>query len=370
MSTDAGRLKDGMVAALDVYDVKGTILLKNGAALTEPAIARLKKNNIIHIYTAEDGVRESGQARGLMLNAELLRVLYYFKSTGGENAEILKRYNQDDIRRFLSYSNDTGSRIAYGHIFKYLAAGIIKNIRSGGKQCFDFIDYRDADTYYNFHAVNAAEISAVTGANLGLSDAELSDLIIGALFCDIKMDQFGFAGEARKLNPAEKDVIKGHAKAGYDMIKRVYGISSGASLIAALHHERNDGSGYPAGLKGGGISMTGRIAAIADVYDALISERPYRKAFMPSEAWDYISNNGGVIFDAAAVNEFKNTVAKYMTGDTVLLADGRPALVCANVYGRPERPYIKIIEKKIKSDIIPCGVNEGFSIVKTIKSAR
>jgi len=83
----------------------------------------------------------------------------------------------------------------------------------------------------------------------------------------------------------------------------------------------------PKAAQGRGISALSRVAAVADVYDALISERPHRAAYFPDEAWDYIMSNSGVLFDAKVAAAFSETVAKYLPGDAVLLSDGREALV-------------------------------------------
>ncbi|MCL2264891.1 MAG: response regulator [Treponema sp.] len=112
------------------------------------------------------------------------------------------------------------------------------------------------------------------------------------------------------LTDDEFDTIKTHAAEGEKIIDKII-MESGddiflqyAKLFAGYHHERWDGTGYPYGLKGNEIPLQGRIMAIADVYDALVSKRPYKKAFPHNEAVKIITNNSGKHFDPELIRIF------------------------------------------------------------------
>ena len=116
-----------------------------------------------------------------------------------------------------------------------------------------------------------------------------------------------------KLTPEEFEIMKTHVTAGVDAIEKIMGETNDqhaflqhALLIAGTHHEKWDGSGYPVGLKGANIPIEGRLMAIVDVYDALISERPYKKAFSHEEACRIIEDDSGTHFDPALVGVFRN----------------------------------------------------------------
>ncbi|MDR2546396.1 MAG: response regulator [Lachnospiraceae bacterium] len=114
-----------------------------------------------------------------------------------------------------------------------------------------------------------------------------------------------------RLTEEEFDIIKTHTKAGAQIINGAMKQASGAEvlcnarLIAAHHHERWDGSGYPNGLAGEDIPLQGRLMAIVDVYDALVSERPYKKPFPHDIAMSIIVNDSGRHFDPNIVTVFK-----------------------------------------------------------------
>ena len=113
-----------------------------------------------------------------------------------------------------------------------------------------------------------------------------------------------------RLTPEEFEIIKGHTTRGAELIDRIIQITTDndfmeyARIFAISHHEKWDGSGYPAGLKGLEIPLLGRIMAIADVYDALVSKRPYKDALPHEKAVDIIQNGSGTHFDPEIVEVF------------------------------------------------------------------
>jgi putative two-component system response regulator len=115
-----------------------------------------------------------------------------------------------------------------------------------------------------------------------------------------------------KLTNDEFDIIKQHCAEGERIIENIIrktkddGFLLHAKRFAGYHHEKWDGTGYPRGLSGTGIPLEGRIMAIADVYDALLSERPYKKAFTHEQAVEIIKSDSGRHFDPAIVVAFLN----------------------------------------------------------------
>ena len=108
-----------------------------------------------------------------------------------------------------------------------------------------------------------------------------------------------------KLTPEEFEVMKGHARIGYELLKdsRSEIMKAGAE-VAISHHEKFDGTGYPHGLKGNQIPLFGRIVAVADVFDALTSKRPYKEAFPFAEAMAILRRDAGSHFDPQLVDAF------------------------------------------------------------------
>ena len=120
-----------------------------------------------------------------------------------------------------------------------------------------------------------------------------------------------------KLTPEEFEIMKTHVTVGVDAIEKIMSNATEheflkhALLIAGTHHEKWDGTGYPMGLRGENIPLEGRLMAIADVYDALISVRPYKKAFSHAEACNIITEGAGKHFDSVLVNIFQHVSGEF-----------------------------------------------------------
>jgi putative two-component system response regulator len=166
-------------------------------------------------------------------------------------------------------------------------------------------EYRDPET--GAHILRMAHYSRLIAARLGLSDDE-QQLILSAA----PMHDIGKLGtpdnillKPGRLTPEEFEIMKQHAMIGYRILKdsssRV--LQAGAE-IARTHHEKFDGSGYPDGLRGESIPLHGRIVAVADVFDALTSERPYKKAWEIARALEFLRDGSGTHFDPRCVDAF------------------------------------------------------------------
>ncbi len=166
-------------------------------------------------------------------------------------------------------------------------------------------EYRDPET--GAHILRMAHYSELIARGLGLSLADQELLLEAAPMHDI--GKVGIADhillKPGRLTPDEFEIMKQHAIFGYEILKdsssRV--LQAGAE-IARAHHEKFDGSGYPNALKGDEIPIFSRIVAVADVFDALTSERPYKKAWPLEQACDFLKTNAGSHFDPACVASF------------------------------------------------------------------
>jgi HD-GYP domain-containing protein (c-di-GMP phosphodiesterase class II) len=115
--------------------------------------------------------------------------------------------------------------------------------------------------------------------------------------------------KAGELTPEEWEIMKKHTDYAYDMLSTIHYLKA-ALNIPYFHHEKWDGSGYPLGLKGEQIPLEARIFAVADVWDALCSDRPYRNAWGPDKARDYIAAHAGEHFDPMVVECFLQLIER------------------------------------------------------------
>jgi putative two-component system response regulator len=166
-------------------------------------------------------------------------------------------------------------------------------------------EYRNPET--GAHILRMANYSQVIARNLGLSEADQTLLLDAAPMHDI-----GKVGtpdhillKPGRLDPEEMDIMRQHASIGYDILKGSPSpLLQKAAVIALTHHEKFDGSGYPNNLKAQDIPIDGRIVAVADVFDALTSERPYKKAWPVDDAVKFMHENSGSHFDPVCIEAF------------------------------------------------------------------
>lgn len=166
-------------------------------------------------------------------------------------------------------------------------------------------EYRDPET--GSHLLRMSNYTRLIAERLGLPVAEQELLLEASPMHDI-----GKVGTADhillkpgRLTPEEFEVMKQHAVIGYQILRdSLSPLLQCAAELALAHHEKFDGSGYPGGLAGEAIPLHGRIVAVADVFDALTSERPYKKAWPLDDAAVFLKDNAGSHFDPACVEAF------------------------------------------------------------------
>ncbi len=154
------------------------------------------------------------------------------------------------------------------------------------------------DPYTSGHARRVGEIAEAIGRELGLDENMLEGLKVGGYLHDVgkinvPAEILSYPG---KLSAIQFELIKGHAQAGFDVLKGVE-FPWPVAQIALQHHERMDGSGYPRGLRGGEIILDARIVAVADVVESMASSRPYRPAVGLGPALAEIEQNRGRLYD-------------------------------------------------------------------------
>lgn len=162
--------------------------------------------------------------------------------------------------------------------------------------------------YTEKHSENMIRYAVETARKLNLSDSFIESVKYGTLLHDIGKLAVpdNILNKPGRLDAEEFEEIKKHPVAGYELLKSVF---EPISLIVRDHHEKVDGSGYLNGLKGDEIGLPAKIVAVADVFDALVNERPYKKAFSKEEAIKIIKEGAGTHFDEEVVSAFLEVAA-------------------------------------------------------------
>lgn len=323
-------LEAGMVLGETLYDDMGNVLLSQGIELRHVYIEKIALLNLDSVlisdvskYIFEDTALSVEDPVLSMVNRDMI-----VAETRAEAVNLVKG--------FMDGLNSTAGT---PHIDKLLQIvnQIIDEILKNDEIAFHLGDLKSVDDYTFEHSVNVCVLALLSGISVGLKRAALVELGIGAILHDIgkiliPQDVLNKPG---LLDDSEFDIVKRHARLGYDVLGRIKGISQASCAVALDHHERYDGNGYPNAMSKESIPLYSRIVAVADVFDALTSDRIYSRKISPYKAMEYVVSMMGAHFDPEIVRHFTRQLGFYYKGLTVKLNSGEIAVVTVPQQGRP-----------------------------------
>lgn len=322
-------LKMGMKVARSVYKADGLPLIQAGIILTDAFIERLRQLEIPAVYIEDADVAD----------IEIDDVIC--EETRVEAIEQL-RTTINDLRA------GKGLSIEIIDETKAMIGNIINELLMNREILVNLNDIRVVDDYTFGHSVNVCILSLITGISLHYNQLQLRDLGIGAILHDIGKAKISekILKKPAPLSPDEFNEIKKHTWYGFEMLRSCKDISLLSSHIALQHHESYDGNGYPRGIERGEIMEFARIVSVADVYDALTSDRVYRNAVMPHQAVEIIQKLKGNKLDPKITNIFLRHIPIYPLGSKVELNNGQTGFVVAVNQDFITRPVVRVIDDK------------------------
>ena len=204
---------------------------------------------------------------------------------------------------------------------------------------------RAKDAYLMEHSMNVAILLANFGRYLGLERSVLKELTLGGLLHDVGkiMTPDEVLNKPGKLTDEEFTVMRQHVVHSYEILSNTPGITPTMLEVAANHHERLDGTGYPQRLKGEQLSLYTRMSGIVDVYDAVTADRVYKQGMQPTQAFRVLLKGIDQHFDAELVTKFIKCMGVYPVGTLVQLSNQRLAVVMQRNEQQPLKPVVKVI---------------------------
>jgi HD-GYP domain-containing protein (c-di-GMP phosphodiesterase class II) len=214
---------------------------------------------------------------------------------------------------------------------------------------------RQKGSYELGRAMDTSILMVTFGRFLQFAKERLEILGLAGMLLDVGKTKLPDSVLKKKdmLSPEEYELVKAHVKHSVDLVRGAAALPAGVEEIIAVHHERQDGSGYPRGLKGDEISIEGAVAALVDSFSALTSARAYAEQASPSNALSLMHKLRGKLFHEALVEQFIQCIGIYPVGSAVELNTGEVGIVIAQNLEKRLQPRVMVIRDAAGNPLKP-----------------
>ena len=311
------------ILARPILDLAGRVLLSKGVQLKLGYLNKLDTLGVSGVYI-EDKISEGIEVEDVISEETRLKSQLVI---------------QKEMDRFLKNKKiDT-------LVIRKVVNNIIQDILSKKHLLLNLSDIGTKDNYTFAHSVNVCVLSILLSIKLGFNFERIKSIATGCLLHD-----FGkmllpneILNKPGQLTAEEYAEIKKHPLYGYQALKDDVTLDAIAKVTILMHHERVDGLGYPHGISGEKIHEAAKICGVCDSFDALTSDRIYRKAWSICDAVEYMYSMSGTQYDKRIVDEFLRFVAIYPEGTVVLLNTNIIAIVVKNNHHNILRPIVRFL---------------------------
>lgn len=348
-------LKSGMVTYDDIYNSLGVLILKENTVLDQWKIDRIHRNNIEKVRV------KLNENNGLYAEKEIESLKSIYNS---EKIRDFKEKYVAEVDEVTQIIKEIGKGAA---IDVYSVSQISRNIIKGFDAVNDVINYlqlvKHLDDYTYSHSLNVSLISIVIAKWMNFSDAEINEIATAGLLHDIGKTRIPeeLLMKPGKLTSEEFEEVKKHTVMGFMMIDNIKDATENMKYTVLMHHEKIDGSGYPVGALDDEIPLFSKIVAIADIYDAMTSNRSYRKRLCPFEVIKNMEMQTFGKLDTKVLTVFLKNIANSYMSDFVELNSGE---ICQIVFINPNRIWQPIV--RYGTELIDLSKDNNKRFIKTI----
>ncbi|MCL2564197.1 MAG: HD-GYP domain-containing protein [Defluviitaleaceae bacterium] len=349
-------IKPGMVIARDVITSEGFVLLAKDTLINPAILERLMGKGISSVYIKE-AVITVAQAKDIEPEEVLEDLLEQPQKDKPEMVSVAKRRNFGEFAgeydtkimsaEILLRSISEGAAVNIDELYEITNATFSK--LKAKSDVLTYMSFLNAHSEYIIsHSYNVSLLCNLFANWMKMNERDMINLTVAGLLHDI--GKFKIPSEVLykegKLSNDEFAAIKSHAQLGYDILKE-QNIPDDIKLGAFMHHERFDGSGYPAGIKGSQINDFARIIAICDTYDAMTANRAYRSKICPFDVIKQFEVDGYNKYDTSYLLTFLRNIAYIYFGSWVKLSNGIEGEVVYIHQNNLSRPVVRVGETLI-----------------------
>jgi len=334
------KLEAGMRVAEHVMDSKGRKLINRGTILDNYIILSMRSRGLDGAFVGDDDFLEYRKNKKVVVPAHIKKIvnenMIQDKKKMALNSTI-KSHVENGIKKLF---DDTSSK-EFSDTTRRIADDLMDAITNNDALAFDIDALKVSDEYTFKHSVDVASIAMVMAKNKGYTDSRIDDIGIAGLLHDLGKTKIPneILLKPGKLTDSEFEEMKNHSLYGFQLLENKKDISDSVKLAVLQHHEKTNGSGYPHRACGSRISEYAKILTVADIFDALVTDRPYKKAFAKNEAVEILMSMTDEI-DFESLNCFLRSVILYPVNSIVNLSNGEKAVVIKNTYTCILRPTV------------------------------
>lgn len=321
-------LKEGMKIDQAIVDGTGRSLIEKGAYLDDFHIEYLQEKGVGGVYIQEgEPDPDELEMQIPQYTRELIEKSRVEDRAKVNLTESVRKRVSEGIQFLYSHTDDENFSEATNNV----ANELMKTIVDNDAVAVDISMLKVSDEYTFKHSVDVATMAMIVGKKHGLSDHEVHELGISGLLHDVGKSKIPneVLNKAAKLTDEEFALMKQHTLLGFDILKKRNEFSEGIMLGVLQHHEKINGKGYPVGSPADKIHPYAKIISVADIYDALVTERPYKKGFPKGVAIEMIMSMTGEL-DFDAMKSFLSSVIVYSVDSIIQLSNGEKAKVVEN----------------------------------------
>ncbi len=333
-------LKEGMKIDQAIKDRMDRTLVARGTLLDSYVIDGLKKRGVPGVYIQE-GEEDPEPEQPEVPLPPLVR--HNIEKTRTEDpvkvrlSESVKKRVSEGVQYL--YSNSDSEQ--FSSTTTSITNDLMKAINDSDALAVDISVLKTSDEYTFKHSVDVATMSMIIAKKQGLSQKDIYNIGIAGLLHDMGKSKIPpeILNKPARLTEEEFAIMKQHSALGYDILKDKTEFEKVIPVAVLQHHEKMNGKGYPLGCSAEQITAYAKILSVADVYDALVTERPYKKSFSQRTAVEMIMSMTEEL-DITAMRSFLSSVILYPVDSTVQLSNGEEARVVKNNENSILRPTV------------------------------
>ncbi|MFI5177851.1 MAG: HD-GYP domain-containing protein [Vicinamibacterales bacterium] len=304
----------------------------------------------IEAVTAADAAREGGEMAASFPTLPHIRVGRVtieerVESDLSDMATIKRMYNEAVSAASSVWDSAQTEGQPDATMAKTMIDGLAQAVAQNRTALLALTTLKNYDNYTFTHMVNVSILTMGQARGLGIDGALLREFGLAALMHDIGKVRtpLEILNKPEKLTDTEFAIMKRHTVDGAEMLRQTPDLPALAPVVAFEHHLRLDGSGYPHGVKRASLNVGTMLCSIADVYDAMRSQRGYQQAFPTDRILEVLKRNDGRQFDQHLVRRFTQLIGIYPVGNLVRLNTGETAVVLKVYAPDPHRPQVRVL---------------------------